>query len=130
MRRPDPQREAFWRDLLTRHAASGCGVREFCLGQGVTPKQMYRWKARLRLRDQQQRSDQKPPAQAPAFLPVLVQSPPEFSPAQILIELRGGRMMHLAADMPPGQIAALVLALEGCASDPAPGAGLGAGRRA
>src|SRR5215469_7044016 len=39
---------ARWRNLVSEQEESGQGVAAFCLGRGLTPRQFYYWKKRLR----------------------------------------------------------------------------------
>ena len=45
------QREAAWRNRLTRYARSGQTVQAFCRGEAVPVGTFYGWQARLRGRD-------------------------------------------------------------------------------
>jgi hypothetical protein len=44
---------------------------------------------------------------------VLVQTPDAAGGGQVIIQLRGGRVLRLPLSMPPGQLAAIVHAIEG-----------------
>jgi hypothetical protein len=129
--RRDPERERFWRDALRRQACGGVTIRAFCAGEGLAVTAFHAWRRVLRERD----AERARPGPAPAFVPVVVHAAadrPEpaadIAPADVVIELRGGRAMRLPASMPAGQLAALVHAIEvaGGAADVAAGGGEGA----
>ncbi len=40
----DAAKEAYWRGVLTRQAASGQSVREFCQQERLTESQLYAWR--------------------------------------------------------------------------------------
>lgn len=122
-RRRDKQREAYWRGVLDRQAHSGQSVRDFCGREHLAESSLYAWRRIIRHRDQeghspppQERAPSASPA-GPAFLPVLVHQdhPAEAGGAdgQIAIELRGGRVMRLAASTPAPRLAQIILAIEG-----------------
>ena len=100
--------EARWRELVARQSKSGLGVRGFCRRERVTESAFYAWRRELRLRGQE-----KPPSK-PAFVPVML--PPVTSAegdGQIIIELRGGRVLRLPPALPLARITELVGAVEG-----------------
>ena len=115
-RRRDNQREAYWREVLDRQGHSGLSVKAFCDREHLAESSLYHWRRRISQRDQQAMADS--PAK-PAFLPVAVHQdhPAEAGGAdgQIAIQLRGGRVMRLAASMPMEQLAAILRAIEGAA---------------
>jgi hypothetical protein len=39
--------ESAWRELLSRHAAGGDSVSEFCRREGLSPNSFRRWRSRL-----------------------------------------------------------------------------------
>lgn len=45
------EKERFWRERVEEHATSGWSIREFCEQRGLSAKQFYAWKARLKKRD-------------------------------------------------------------------------------
>jgi hypothetical protein len=47
MPRASSDREAFWRELLVRHAASNLSVEEICRKAGVSTASFYAWRRRL-----------------------------------------------------------------------------------
>ena len=104
----DLRLEARWRDLVARQPQSGLSVRGFCQRERVTECGFYAWRRELRLRDQER------PKPQPAFVPVAL--PQAMSPegdGQIIIELRGGRVLRLPPALPLARITELVGAIEG-----------------
>ncbi len=98
----DPAREAKWREVLARRDKSGLSVRVFCRREGLPESAFYAWRRTIRQRD----------AQRPAFVPVQVQTEAARDDGEIVVELRGGRVLHLPITMPPVQLAALIHAIE------------------
>ena len=99
--------EARWRELVARQSKSGLGVRGFCQREQVTESAFYAWRRELRLRGQEQ------PIPKSAFVPVVL--PPAMAPegeGQIIIELRGGRVLRLPPALPLARITELVGAVE------------------
>jgi hypothetical protein len=122
----DPEREAFWRDVLRRHQGSGLTARAFCRREHLAETAFHAWRRILKDRDAERRV--VPPAPAvpavpavppvpavPAFVPVAVLEEGRPVAADILIELRGGRVMRLSASMAADRLAAIVHAVEGAA---------------
>ena len=109
----DPARERFWREALRRRKASGLTVRAFCAREQLPETAYHAWRRTLRERDAERRQGRSPTA-TPAFVPVVVR-PEERTDAggQVVIELRGGRLMRLPASTPAEQVARIVLAIEG-----------------
>ena len=59
------QKEAHWRDVIARQAASGVSVRQFCASEEITEAAFYTWRRKLALRDREaQRASQAVEAQA------------------------------------------------------------------
>ena len=50
-RRPDLQKEAFWREAVSRQRHSGLGVRAFCEGEGLKATAFYFWRREIGRRD-------------------------------------------------------------------------------
>lgn len=115
----DPKRERFWREALRRHKGSGLTVRAFCAREQLAETAFHAWRRTVRERDAERRPARTPApaAPAPAFVPVVVRETerPEPAAADIAIELRGGRVMRLAASMPAEHLARIVHAIEGAA---------------
>ncbi len=103
----DATKEAFWRDVIRRQATSGLSVREFCRRHRLSEPSFYE-----RRRTYQER-DTRRPAAAPAFIPVLISDErPAAADADLVIELRGGRLLRLPGSTPARRVAELVRALE------------------
>jgi hypothetical protein len=84
-------------------------VREFCKRHRLSEPSFYERRRTYRERDAVEF------AAPPAFLPVVIREdrPAETMPeANLVIELRGGRLLRLPGSMPAGRIAELVRALE------------------
>ncbi len=110
----DPARERFWRDALRRRKASGLTVRAFCAKERLAETAYHAWRRTLREWDAERRQARVPAAPAPAFVPVVVREAdrPEPAAADIVIDLRGGRVMRLPASMPADRLGAIVRAIE------------------
>ena len=110
----DPQREAYWRDVLERQCRSGLSVRGFCSREGVPESALYAWRCAIRQRDQErQQARPRRASPATAFVPVVIR--PEAHPPStecLRIELRGGRVLRLPASMPAEQLAKVIHAIE------------------
>jgi hypothetical protein len=77
-------REAFWRELLARHASSNLSVDEICRKAAVSTASFYAWRRRL--------GSSSPPIERSALVPVRIVSdevtpPTEGSAEAILIEV-------------------------------------------
>lgn len=105
----DATKEAVWRDAIGRQAESGLSVREFCRRNRLSEPSFHERKRTYRERDTVRDAAQ------PAFVPVIVRDgrPAEtMTDANLVIELRGGRLLRLPGSMPAEKIAELVRALE------------------
>lgn len=107
-RQRDPEREAYWRQMLERHRKSGLSVRAYCIREGLRESACHAWRRILQHRDLERRHRPAGAVTIPAFVPVVLAG----VQGRISIELRGGRLMHLPATMPAEQLAALAGALE------------------
>lgn len=96
------QREAWWREQVQRYEASGLSVRRFCEESRLSEASFYAWRRTLRLRARE--------AQAATFVPVVVTPPPMSG--SLIIELRGGRKLHLPLAMSMDHVIALLRGLE------------------
>jgi hypothetical protein len=103
----DSKREAFWREVLGRQAASGLGVRAFCRQEKLAESAFHWWRRTITRRDAQGR-----PPKPPAFLPVVVEHHRQQPQDAITIELAGRRVLRLPASMPASRLAEVVQALE------------------
>lgn len=110
-KRPDPEREARWREALARQGRSGLNVQAFCQREGMPESAFYAWRQIIRKRDaQRQRTED---VARPAFVALRVRAEEgRDDGGHIAIELRGGRVMRLPASMAPAQLAAVVRAIE------------------
>src|SRR3954469_13827139 len=86
--RRDRQKEAFWREAVSRQRRSGLGVRAFCEGEGLKATAFYFWRREIGRRDAgtgrrgtRGRSGRPP---VPAF--VELRPPPTTSPAPTAAE--------------------------------------------
>ena len=96
------QREAFWREQVERYESSGLSVRRFCEESSLSEASFYAWRRTLRLRARE--------AQAAAFVPVVI-APPLMS-GSFMVELRGGRKLHLPDSLTMDRVIALLRGLE------------------
>lgn len=51
-RKPDPEKEKFWRDVFRRFHASGMSFRKFCAQEDISPNTFQYWRRELRERDE------------------------------------------------------------------------------
>lgn len=68
----DPRREARWRQILAKQAASGLSVREFCRRQKLTEASFYFWRRTIAERDGEPDQPVTERPTLPTFLPVRV----------------------------------------------------------
>ncbi len=103
----DAAKEAFWRGVLQRHAASGMSVRAFCEQERLTESTFFAWRRTIAERNGQAKRSPR----SPAFVPVTVtdRSAPE---ASIELELAGGRMLRFPQSISTERLVALIQALE------------------
>ena len=101
----DEQKEAAWRQRLSRHAESGQPVRAWCREHGVTETAFYWWRKELARRDAESRNT--------AFVPVRVtEAPARDDEAQIEIVLIDGRRVRVTGAVNGPMLAAVLDALE------------------
>ncbi len=105
-KRRSEEREAFWREQVRTHAASGLSVRRFCEANGLSEASFYAWRRTLQQRDQ-------PATTTPQFVPLML-SPVVKSDTHITIELRGGRVLRLPGTMATERLIALLRGLYAC----------------
>jgi transposase len=121
----DPQREAFWREVLKRHAVSGMSVRRFCQREKLTESTFFAWRRTIAERDAEVKSrtgrgGRPKRLKQPAFLPVVIDEE-QGRNGSIMIELAGGRLLRLPESIATERLVQLVNSLEarGAASEAA-----------
>jgi len=55
----DAVKERYWRKVIRRQGASGLGVKQFCVREGLTEHQFHWWRRTLRQRDQHDAHDSR-----------------------------------------------------------------------
>jgi len=85
-------------------------VRAFCRREGLPESAWYAWRRTIQERDSSRET--QPSAAGPAFVPVRVPTAAPANAGEVIVELRGGRVLRLPLSMPPAQLAALVHAIE------------------
>ena len=103
----DPGREQYWREVVSRQAASGLNVREFCRRQQLAETSFYAWRRTIGQRDDEVKS----PEPAPQFVPAVVTDTPPRE-TSIVLELGSGRALKLPESISAERLAQLVHALE------------------
>lgn len=101
------KRESFWRATLARQAKSELTVRAFCRYEKLQESAFYFWRRTIADRDAQGIV-----TAAPAFVPVVLSDCRVASPAEIKVDLRGGRTLRLNESIAVERLTAIVLALE------------------
>ena len=104
----DSPRAEFWRRVLGDFAASGQGVRAFCLARGVSQSSLYWWRRNLAGPDGRS-SAGACTSDGPAFVPVRVA---EEAHASIEIVLGGERRIRLCGPVDRATLAEVVAAVE------------------
>lgn len=108
----DAGKEAFWRDVVQRQAASGVSVRAFCRQEQLVESAFYAWRRTIAQRDgQASQAKVLKPTSAPTFIPAVVTDLPARE-ASIELELAAGRMLRLPASISVERLAQLIEALE------------------
>ena len=116
----DKRREARWRRIISKHFSSGLNIRDFCRRSKLPESAFYFWRRELERRDMDWREAEhssgvavakpeeqrkRPSAQA-AFVPVrlavsnaerVAQDTSIQAHGRIVIELSGGRRVHVTA---------------------------------
>jgi len=100
----DSAKEAFWRDVLRRFAASGLSVRAFCKRERLTESAFYAWRRTIGERNGTGNS-------GPAFVPAIMTADSRSEPS-VAIELASGCVLRLSGENPTEQLADLVIALQ------------------
>ena len=103
----NPDKEQFWRDVMTRWRDSGLTVRAFCRRQRLSEPSFYGWRRELAQRDQQ-----APSADAVTFVPLTVRHEP--APAELPLEvvLGNGRRLRLSVGVAASAVRDLLAVLE------------------
>ena len=120
----DGAKEAYWRELLLRHAASGLSVRAFCRQEQLAESAFHAWRRTIAQRDHPTapaRTERIEAAEcggaselasaAAAFVPVVVTELPARE-APIELELAGGRVLRVPASYSHERLAQLIVLLE------------------
>jgi transposase-like protein len=100
-RRPDPERERFWRELIARRESSGLTVAELCQRAGVSTPSFFLWQRRLRKQKPTRRSSGAVEAlQSPSLVPVRIVADrvDEDRMSPVVVELPG----PVRVQIPPG----------------------------
>ena len=109
----DAKREAFWRAAVARQSESGLGVRAFCRREKLAEPSFYAWRRVVRERDAERQAAPKRSRQPVPFVPVVLREAPRTTDDPgIVIELAGGRLLRLPAEIAAARLAELVHALE------------------
>jgi hypothetical protein len=116
----DAKREAFWRGVFQRFAASGLTIRVFCQQEQLTESAFFAWRRTIAERDAEAKSHaglatssrrRGGRSQQPAFLPVVLADNNGHGQT-IVIELAGGRVLRLPASIDMERLSTFVHALE------------------
>ena len=99
-------REAYWRAVLKRHAASGLSVRAFCRQERIRESAYYFWRRTIHERDEAGKST----SEGPAFVPAVVSDRSDRD-AAIAIELASGQVLRLPVTISASWLAELIDAL-------------------
>jgi len=92
MRRGDPQRQDYWRELVRRWKESGRSVREFCRAEGLRESAFFFWRRRLggcsgsagtASKRRHKASRLASARQSPAGLSLLRRNTPSFLPVRV-----------------------------------------------
>ena len=90
-----------WEQRISRQRRSQLSIAEFCSQEGVSPASFYAWRRRLRGADATER-------QSALFVPVEL---PAAGSAGVRIELPGGAVLSLPADVPLELVTAVIRAV-------------------
>jgi transposase len=109
----DAKREAFWRGVFPRYAASGLTIRAFCRREQLTESAFFAWRRTIAERDVEAKSPvgRSGRSHRPAFLPVVLAESNGHGQS-IVIELAGGRMLRWPASIEIERLSAFVHVLE------------------
>ncbi len=126
------EREARWRAVVARCAASGLSVREFCRREGIAEPAFYAWRRTIAARDAAAESSARGETSGSEASSRVAAGPPAFLPmgqvtaagaamagvtasvagGGFALELRGGRTLRMPASLSARRLAAIVRALE------------------
>ena len=111
----DRRREAQWRRVVGEHGRSGLTVREFCRKSKLRESTFYFWRRELERRQaEQEQRPQTGPSAAPAFVAVRVEEHSgTAADGRIVIELSGGRRVHVTPPVERQALADVLAVLEG-----------------
>ena len=120
-RRRDLQKEAFWREAVSRQRHSGLGVRSFCEGEGLKVAAFYFWRREIGRRDPGtgRRGIRIPSKRAPVPAFVELRPPPTTPPAPIAgeapieVRLRHDRHVLIHAGCDAALLRQVLAVLEG-----------------
>ena len=99
-RRPDPERERFWRELIARRESSGLTVAELCQRAGVSTPSFFLWQRRLRKQKPTRRSGTIEALSRTSLVPVRIvpDRVDEDRMSPVVVELPG----PVRVQIPPG----------------------------
>lgn len=99
-RRPDPDRESFWRELIARRESSGLTVVELCQRAGVSTASFFLWQSRLRKQKRTRRSGMIEALPRSSLVPVRIvpDRADEGRMPAVVVELPG----PVRVQIPPG----------------------------
>jgi transposase-like protein len=132
MRRCDPQKRAYWEEVVRRWQESGQSVRGYCRAEGLRESAFFFWRRKLERRGQPSEAKGPPrlppplasavpalkrrsssPRGVPAFLPVRVTSGgPAEAPRGVEIVLTNGRLVRVGAGFDRQTLAEVLAVLE------------------
>jgi hypothetical protein len=99
-KRPDPERERFWRELVARRESLGLAVGELCRQAGVSTASFFVWQRRLRKQKAARRSDTAETPSRSSLVPVRIvpDCVDEARRPSVVVELPGA----VRVQIPPG----------------------------
>lgn len=116
--RRNAEREARWRAVVAKCAASELSVREFCRREGIGEPAFYAWRRTLAARDAAAESETAGSVAAgpPAFLTLgrvtAAGATAGAAGGGFALELRGGRTLRMPESLSARRLAAIVRAIE------------------
>jgi hypothetical protein len=118
-RRPDLERERFWRELIARRESSSLTVAELCQRAGVSTPSFFLWQRRLRKQKAARRWDVIEAPSRSSLVPVRIvpDRADEGRAPPVVVELPG----PVRVQIPPGCDAATIHAVLQAASMLRPG---------